>query len=397
MRKNIYLIAFFALLTITLKAQQAFVPGMTYYGANKFTEYHVGNSPLIFTAPHGGNISPDSIPDRTCNSPVLGADANTADLAMRIDSACMKVFGCHPHIIICNMSRKKVDCNRTRSEGTCGNTTAALAWDDFHRFADSACKAVTDQYGKGFYIDLHGHGHAIQRLEIGYLLHGSDLRLTDATLNSYADTIRFGLHNLLMKNKPSLTLSGLIRGSNAFGTLLAKKAYPSVPSQQDPYPQSGDPYFDGGYNTVRYSSAYSGTIDGLQIEHNYTGVRDSYHNRAVYADSLAKVLKDFLLTYYFSPATLAGCKMTTFSEEYMSNESSINIYPNPAQNSLNISFSEDVSLIEICNELGEVVLNRQVKSSSNLTLDISSLKNGLYYVKCTSQKGLILKKFAKIE
>ena len=64
-----------------------------------------------------------------------------------------------------------------------------------------------------------------------------------------------------------LTHSDLLKGTQSFGTLLENKNFPSVPSLNDPYPNVGEPYFVGGYNTQRHGSqGNDGTIDAIQIE-----------------------------------------------------------------------------------------------------------------------------------
>jgi hypothetical protein len=381
------------LFSATGLAQQPFVPGVTYFGQKNYTEYHAGNSALIFTAPHGGKMSPSAIPDRTCSTPVLVSDANTADLAMRIDSACMIVFGCHPHIIICNLSRSKVDCNRILPDGTCGDPEATLAWNDFHRFVDTAVQTVLAQYGKGFYIDLHGHGHTKQRLEMGYLIHGSELRMSDAVLNAAADTLHFSMHTLWNQNKASLTLSDLIRGPNALGTQLAIKGYPAVSSQQDPAPLSSDSYFDGGYNTNRYSSANGGTIDGLQIEHNYTGVRDSYANRAVYADTLVSVLKTFLEAYYFNPATLSGCQLAT-GFGYAPPVPELSLFPNPAVAELRVEFPtvQNNLMCRLYDLEGRALGIWSTQNTNHLLIPLGAFPGGIYAVHVEGDAGHYMRK-----
>jgi hypothetical protein len=61
--------------------------GQIIIGANQYTEYHPGNLPLVISVPHGGSLSPASIPDRTCNNAVADMDANTIELGKQIDSA----------------------------------------------------------------------------------------------------------------------------------------------------------------------------------------------------------------------------------------------------------------------------------------------------------------------
>ncbi len=71
------------------------------------------------------------------------------------------------------------------------------------------------------------------------------------------------------------------------------------------------PYFDGGYNTARWASRDSGTIDGFQIETNYTGVRDNAANTRKFTDSLAVVIKRYM-DYHFGNLTLP-VKLVSFT------------------------------------------------------------------------------------
>ena len=52
------------LLLPVIAAAQSYVPGQTYFGGSQYTEYRAGNLPIIVTAPHGGSLTPPSIPDR---------------------------------------------------------------------------------------------------------------------------------------------------------------------------------------------------------------------------------------------------------------------------------------------------------------------------------------------
>src|SRR5688572_14993832 len=68
-----------------------FVPGTSYFGDNNYVEYIAGNMPVIFSAPHGGTLTPASIPVRNearCGPDVTTvSDANTQDLVRRIQQA----------------------------------------------------------------------------------------------------------------------------------------------------------------------------------------------------------------------------------------------------------------------------------------------------------------------
>ena len=74
-------------------------------------------------------------------------------------------------------------------------------------------------------------------------------------------------------------------------------------------------------------------------------------------------------------------------------EASWSIYPNPAQNELNIVLNEDVDHIEIVDILGKTVLNISLENNISQNIDVSSLQNGIYFVKTYFGKKISSKKF----
>ncbi len=302
--------------TCLLLNAQNYQSGTRYFGANNYIEYNPGTLPIIISAPHGGRLMPNTIPNRTstaCNNDpnfTTAFDSNTQELTRLIELSLANLFGCKPHTIICLLDRDKLDCNRAAAEAACGNNIALQSWNDYHQFIYAAKQAVIAKYGRGIYIDIHGHGHSIQRNEIGYTLSATTLRLSDATLNTNSVVRNSSIRNLANNNLTNQTHAQLIRGANAFGTLLQSAGYASVPSQQDPWPNIDEDYFEGGYNTNRWSSADSGTIDGFQIETNYTGIRDSYSNMRKFADSIAVVIKKYIEQHAILPANFETCTPT---------------------------------------------------------------------------------------
>ena len=275
------------------KERSADVPGDSYFGDNSYVEYIAGDLPIILSAPHGGLLKPADIPDRTYGT--TGRDMNTQELARSIQSAIHNRTGGYPHIIINRLHRVKLDANREIVEAAQGDAKAEQAWHDFNDFIETAKQKVIDDYGSGFYIDLHGHGHEIQRLELGYLLSRSDLALTDTALNAQTYIDKSSYRTLVAES--GLTLSELIRGPGSLGTMLETLGYPTVPSSNQPNP-GDDPYFTGGYNTKTHGSRDGGLISGMQIECNYTGVRNTSSNRTVFSQALAEVLEIFIENLY---------------------------------------------------------------------------------------------------
>ncbi|MGV2389976.1 MAG UNVERIFIED_CONTAM: hypothetical protein LVR29_22045 [Microcystis novacekii LVE1205-3] len=286
---------------------QPYIPGQSYFGSNNYTEYIAGNMPLVLSAPHGGLLSPAAIPDRNCSGCSTVNDFNTQELARALAGALHERTGCWPHLVINRLHRRKLDANRDLPEAADGNPVAGQAWADFHHFLGNAKNEVSFQFGKGFYVDIHGHGHSIQRLELGYLLYSDELRLPDDTLNTPVFTGYSSIKHLAENNPQSLTHAELLRGSQSLGELLANRGYPATPSLSDPAPDAGEDYFSGGYNTARYSSYNGGSIDGVQIECNRTGIRDSLTQVERFADSLAVTLLDYLGRHYFGGLAASFC------------------------------------------------------------------------------------------
>jgi PKD repeat protein len=287
-----------------------YTPGQSYFGRNGYIEYVAGNAPVIYSAAHGGSLTPSEIPDRTAGTcggaATTTTDLNTQELVRTMQARHFARFGNYPHIVINRLHRRKLDANRDILEGACADAEAQIAWNEFQDFIDVAKTAVLSATGRGWYMDMHGHGHEIQRLELGYLISGVALRRTDGTLDGtvvYEDSTSI---KTISEASP-LTFSALLRGASSLGTLYANNNFPSVPASNDPYPESGESYFSGGYNTARHGCGIEasglggvsgGNICGVQIEANLTGVRDSNTNRTRFADVTASVLDTFLSTHW---------------------------------------------------------------------------------------------------
>lgn len=374
MFKNILTAIVLLITTLSVNAQ-------VHYGKNNFTEYHRGTIPIIISVPHGGLVAPDSLPDRTCNNPTTVTDGKTIELALQIDSAFFNKTGCHVHLIICNLKRTKLDCNRNLSDGACGNSIVETAWTEFHDYIDSAQQiALSENNNKAFYIDLHGHGKVNQRLELGYLLSDNYLELSDSILNTQKYVVKSSIQNLVNNNVHAEKHANLLRGTNALGTLLGNAGFPSVPSSQIPKPDTTTNYFDGGYNTENYTSKVPGNlVNGLQIECNNTGVRDTYLNRKKFADSLSSILIQYL--NYHQNLQISACNITGTTNE---KPSEWYVFPSILKEDRVLFFSNN-NLINnpftIYNNLGQNVQSGFISAENNIKVDMN-LPAGIYYVQC---------------
>jgi N-formylglutamate amidohydrolase len=380
---------------------QTYQAGKTYLGTQNYIEYRAGNLPIIITAPHGGRLEPTSIADRNCATCTTVMDANTMELASQIDSVLRQTFGCFPHIVINRLHRKKLDANREIVEAAGGSAEAEVAWQEWHQYIQAAKTDIVRRYGRGILIDIHGHGHTIQRLEIGYLLDDPDLRLSDSILSTPQYRNRLSVKNLVFNNLSGLNAAQLLRGAFSLGTLLASNGFPAVPSQQDVAPVAGDLYFNGGYNTLRHGSRDSTTIDAIQIECNNAGVRDNYANRQRFATELSKALKVYLGKHYFS-STNFSCSTATLELDDLG----IQIFPNPTNNVLNIRFDKPLDrkiTARLTGLNGQFVLEKQIMEQSQEfvltyetplpTLSGSSISKGMYILILKDENEQVLKRF----
>jgi N-formylglutamate amidohydrolase len=279
-----------------------YVPGESYFpDGNEDIEYLPGNLPVIFTAPHGGSETPSAIPARVagaaCGSEVTTTrDLNTAELALAIRSAYFARTGRYPHVVINRLHRNRLDANRDLQEAACGNARAGKAWHDYHEYIDQAKARIAADFGRGWYTDLHGHGHDIPQLELGYELTATTLRRSDADLDA-STTVERAMSIRTFSEQSPLSVSAILRGPTALGTLFANAGVPAVPSQQRPAPAVGEPYFNGGYNTDRHACSNGGQICGVQIESHNEGVRDNAPNRARFAVTLVSVYQEYLAQF----------------------------------------------------------------------------------------------------
>jgi hypothetical protein len=119
--RNIYSrIVLLTLLLVSSIIAQEYTPGEIYYGRNNYVEYHVGDVPLVFSAPHGGNLTPSEISDRTYGT--LVTDSYTKETTIAIKQAIYNFTGHYPHLVIVNLKRTKLDANREIVEGAQGNS-----------------------------------------------------------------------------------------------------------------------------------------------------------------------------------------------------------------------------------------------------------------------------------
>ena len=267
-------------------------------GAGNYIEFMTGTMPLVISIPHGGYMLPDDIPERPCINCSKNQDILTLEVGIGIREAIHRLTGYYPFLIVNNLHRTRLDPNRNIEEAADGNRNAEIAWYQFQGFIDSAKAEVTREFGKGLYIDLHGHRHMIKRTELGYLLSGEELQFDDEMLDLGTFIEYSSIRNLVNTNTEGLSFSQLLRGPSSLGSMLCDLGYPAVPSSEIPFPEAAEPYFSGGYNTTRHGSSAGGTIDGIQIELDMD-IRSDPKSRERLITDMSSLLVNFLRMHYF--------------------------------------------------------------------------------------------------
>ena len=279
-------------------AHASFEPGVSYLGRRNYIEYIPGELPVVLSAPHGGGLAPPEIPNRQGGTQVT--DKNTLDLTLKVRDALIELTGFGPHVVLAHLERAKMDPNREIQEAAEGNPFAERAWTEYHDFIRSARVTITTN-GEGMFFDMHGHGHPIPRIELGYLLTRDDLNQPDASINSLSYVLRSSIREI-GRDSP-IPFAEVVRGAVSFGGMLEAEGIPAIPSPENPMPGQ-DPYFTGGYSTREHGSlSDTELVSGIQLEHHFVGVRDSDANRRAYAAVLARVIRDYMLEHmgFFEP------------------------------------------------------------------------------------------------
>lgn len=238
-----------------------------------YVEYRTGNCPIVISVPHGGSLKDNSYvlrSENNCSDPdfTTVTDLYTIELANLIDSVFHARTGKYCYIIIGKIKRTYVDFNREAEYAVpIGASNNVKSYNTYHSSIRQAIKELKENFGSGFFIDLHGHGHAKKQIEIGYLLSRSELALSDDVLSSNGNYAKkSSIYHLYLLDKAHNSFAEIIRGNSSIGSIMKSYGLACVPNISSPNVGT-DPYFSGGYNSKSYGS-FNGlsNIDALQFE-----------------------------------------------------------------------------------------------------------------------------------
>lgn len=252
---------------------------------------------LVFSVSISGNIRPEMIPDRRkncCNNSVPGCkfqrnklsmvrDSFTLEMAVTLRAQLSLLLGERPHLVICNLNRRKVDVNRDLDNGAQHNPHAERTWHDYHTFIRQARLNVMRNCGRGIIFDVHGQSHPEKLVELGYVLSSDDLHAVplpeQSSIRCLSLCSRYNFQNIL-------------RGPQSLGARLSREGFAAVPSPAMPAPPTN--YYSGGYTVQEWGSALGGSVDAIQLELPFH-IRERYKTTGIV---IASVLADFITDMY---------------------------------------------------------------------------------------------------
>ena len=271
--------------------------GETYQGRRGYTTYYPGNIPVILSIPHGGDISPSEISNRTYG--VTVTDSNTIELGIAIRNYFYSNHNIRPYVIINNLKRTKLDANRDKTEAAQNNIYAERAFDEFHFYIEKAREDIISKFSTGILFDIHGHGINPDgfndlRTWIGYLLTADELDNSNEYIDQNISTNDVSIYSLL--NSSGQTLSQLLSGPNSLGALFENNNYTALPSPESRSPE-GMRYFSGGYNTFRYGTNREFNFSSIQLEFPFQGLRDTPQSRTQFSSIFVDLVHEYFLIH----------------------------------------------------------------------------------------------------
>ena len=271
--------------------------GETYQGRKGYTTYYPGNIPVILSIPHGGNISPSEISNRTYG--VTVTDSNTIELGIAIRNYFYSNYNIRPYVIINNLKRTKLDANRDKAEAAQNNIYAERAFDEFHFYIEKAREDIISKFSTGILFDIHGHGINPDgfndlRTWIGYLLTADELDNSNDYIDQNISINDVSIYSLL--NSSGQTLSQLLSGPNSLGALFENNNYTALPSPESRSPE-GMRYFSGGYNTFRYGTNREFNFSSIQLEFPFQGLRDTPQSRTQFSSIFVDLVQEYFLIH----------------------------------------------------------------------------------------------------
>ena len=273
-----------------------YTPGEIVSDLGGHIQYYVGNTPIIITVPHDGDIMPPSISDRT-------GETKKAENTLGIAEYFYNTFtsnganGLYPHIIINNVNRSRLDPDASIEIGAQSNN-AVTYFNRYHSYIQAAVDSTEANFGVGILVNLSAHKDDDNDVvEIGYLISKNDLNNSNAYIENLASQSSISV----ISSVSNAQFHDSVRGFDSVGKKMmelncCKPIYYTFdvsPSPTFPAPQSDD-YNPGGYTVSRYGGSGNSSMSAIEFSTPYTDHRDSPYGYI----ALGTMLVESIVTFY---------------------------------------------------------------------------------------------------
>ena len=138
-------------------------------------------------------------------------------------------------------------------------------------------------------------------------------------------------------------------------------------------------------NPSNFTSVFNETLQSDQWEQRSVNINGDYAGQNVYVAFRNHNTEDIFLMKIDDISVTPGTGVEN-------HEMITNIYPNPANNVLNINANANINRVEVYNMMGQMVANYNVNEMST-QINTTAFANGVYTVKIATENGTTTKKF----
>lgn len=158
----------------------------------------------------------------------------------------------------------------------------------------------------------------------------------------------------------------------------------------------------GGSFTNTISSPYTTNIQWFKDETPITGANQSTYviteAGSYYVQGAPSYCPNSINSNQTQPIIVEmnlNCNLSTNPIKTL--KEAIRIYPNPVTSNLSLEINNlvNVSKYSISDTTGKLIIESNASLENNATIDVSSLSNGLYFLKLESNMGNLIQKFIK--
>lgn len=242
---------------------------------DELVSVHVGELPILISAPHGGTLKIVGVEPRTGQGMAtgpsgffVGRDGGTEELAQALVQAIEQRFGRKPYAVVSATHRRYLDPNRP-AHIAFEDVDALPVYERYHDSCRQFCREILETYQGGLLLDIHGQGTSAETVYRGTSNGKTVTRLRE----------RFG--------------ENAHGGAQSFFGLLADSGWKVYPNPFDGKEQSG---FTGGHIVQTHGSHRPEGIDAIQLEFgaNYRSPTQRDNTAQVLTEVIAKYMSIYM-------------------------------------------------------------------------------------------------------